>query len=123
MLAFPNSAIHGLGVGLSCLFLCWLGLRIFGSCLRQPLARRGRIPDRELPVYTIIAALYREARAVPELIESLRQLDYPPEKLDIKITVEADDRETLQALARCGSPRRSRSSSPRATAPGPSQKR
>ena len=32
---------------------------------------------RALPVYTIIVALYREAAAVEDLVNSLRSLDYP----------------------------------------------
>jgi cellulose synthase/poly-beta-1,6-N-acetylglucosamine synthase-like glycosyltransferase len=58
-----------------------------------------RIPDHELPVYTIIAALYREPKAVKDLVASLRDLDYPPEKLDIKLAIEPDDLDTWQALA------------------------
>jgi cellulose synthase/poly-beta-1,6-N-acetylglucosamine synthase-like glycosyltransferase len=56
--------------------------------------------DRELPVYTIICALYREARVVGDLVAAIRALDYPPEKLDVKFVLEADDAETPRALAR-----------------------
>jgi cellulose synthase/poly-beta-1,6-N-acetylglucosamine synthase-like glycosyltransferase len=55
-------------------------------------------PDRDLPVYTVIVALYREARVVPDLIAALDALDYPPEKLDIKFVLEADDNETIAAI-------------------------
>ncbi len=33
--------------------------------------------DDELPVYTVIAAIYRESRVVPQLVKSLEALDYP----------------------------------------------
>lgn len=52
-----------------------------------------------LPVYTIIAPLYREANVLPDLVEALFALDYPAELLDIKLAIEADDAETL-AVAR-----------------------
>ena len=71
-----------------------------GSFLTPPLVRPVRIADRRLPVYTIIVALYREAMAVDELVAALRSLDYPAEKLDVKLVVEADDIETGLALLR-----------------------
>jgi hypothetical protein len=77
MIAFPSTAIHVFGAILTFLFLCWLALRLFGSCLQQSPPKPSHIPDSELPVYTIIVALYREAEAVEELIASLRQIDYP----------------------------------------------
>lgn len=57
-----------------------------------------RIPDRDLPVYTILVALHREARIVPKLVRAVAALDYPAPKLDVKFILEADDRETLDAL-------------------------
>lgn len=36
-----------------------------------------RLSDRALPTYTILAALYREARILPRLIHTLGRLDYP----------------------------------------------
>lgn len=56
-------------------------------------------PERSLPLYTVLVALAREAAIVPDLLDALERLDYPAAKLDIKLLVEADDRETLGALA------------------------
>ncbi len=53
-----------------------------------------------MPIYTIICALYREAAVVDRLVAAIQALDYPPEKLDVKFVLEADDRETQGALAR-----------------------
>ncbi len=53
--------------------------------------------DEELPRYTILVPLYREADVVRPLIENLAQLDYPPEKLEVLLLIEEDDRETLEA--------------------------
>ena len=55
--------------------------------------------NAELPVYTILVPLYREARVVAQLLRALGRLNYPPERLDIKLLVEADDGETRDALA------------------------
>lgn len=53
--------------------------------------------DRELPAFTIIAPLYREAHMVGPLVRALKALDYPSAKLDIKIVLEEDDTETIAA--------------------------
>lgn len=54
--------------------------------------------DDELPIYTIIAPLYREASVAGKLIKNLEALDYPKDKLDVKLVLESDDDETLGAL-------------------------
>jgi cellulose synthase/poly-beta-1,6-N-acetylglucosamine synthase-like glycosyltransferase len=90
--AAPSAAKFACDVFLSLIFLSWMVLRITGLLIghvRPP--RRGRLADRDLPVYTILAPLYREVRSIDALIESLRRLDYPAEKLDIKLIIEPDD--------------------------------
>jgi cellulose synthase/poly-beta-1,6-N-acetylglucosamine synthase-like glycosyltransferase len=95
----PNAFKLGCDVVLTATFAAWMVLRIAATLLapQQP-PQRPRVPDDRLPVYTIMVALYREAASVAALIEVLRQLDYPPEKLDIKFIVEADDPDTRSAL-------------------------
>ena len=61
-----------------------------------------RQPDHLLPVYTVVAPLRGESRVVRKLIAALRALDYPAAKLDIKIVIEADDRETADAIEEVG---------------------
>jgi cellulose synthase/poly-beta-1,6-N-acetylglucosamine synthase-like glycosyltransferase len=56
-----------------------------------------RMPDHELPIYTLLVPLYREAHMLPSLVAALSRLDYPAAKLDIKIVLEASDRETIAA--------------------------
>lgn len=51
------------------------------------------------PVYSVFVALYREAAVVPQLVATLNRLQWPAACLDIKLICEADDRETLDALA------------------------
>ena len=51
-----------------------------------------------LPHYSVLVPLYREAQSVPSLIASLSSLDYPKSKLDIKLIIEYEDKETLQAV-------------------------
>jgi hypothetical protein len=77
LMVFPRAAVEALEAVLAASFIAWLVLRIVGSFLTWPPPRRALLPDHELPVYTIIAALYHEAAAVGGLVAALRQLDYP----------------------------------------------
>ncbi len=56
------------------------------------------LTDADLPVYTILVPLYREANIASKIIARLDQLDYPKTKLDIKLLLEVDDDETQNAL-------------------------
>ncbi|MGI8527525.1 MAG: glycosyltransferase [Pseudolabrys sp.] len=97
----PNPVMITFEVMLAIVFLAWMTLRMAGTLVQWPVqAPPGRIPDDRLPIYTIMVALYREAASVTDLVAALRRLDYPPEKLDIKLIVEPDDAETRAALAR-----------------------
>ena len=66
--------------------------------------RAPRIPDRFLPVYTVLVPVFREANVLPGLIQSLRALDYPPAKLEIFLVLEAIDTETQAAVAKLALP-------------------
>ncbi len=57
------------------------------------------VPDSELPVYTVMIPAYREPEVINELIQRVTQFEYPPDRLDVKLLIEADDRETIAAIA------------------------
>jgi cellulose synthase/poly-beta-1,6-N-acetylglucosamine synthase-like glycosyltransferase len=99
--AAPNLTAILLTSVLSSLFLCTIVLRLAASILNNPVLPASpdhRANEATLPVYTIIVALYRERRIAPRLIAALKRLDYPTAKLDIKLVLEADDHETMDAL-------------------------
>jgi len=54
------------------------------------------LTDGELPTYTVLVPLYREANVVSALVGALMALDYPRDRLDIKLIVEADDHQTVR---------------------------
>lgn len=56
------------------------------------------LDPREMPRYSVLVALYREADIVPELLVALGKLVWPRGKLEIKLVCEADDAETLAAI-------------------------
>jgi glycosyltransferase XagB len=58
--------------------------------------------DDELPVFTVLVPMLREAAMLPELARALRSLDYPLGKLDIKIVLEAGDRQTIETARTLG---------------------
>jgi cellulose synthase/poly-beta-1,6-N-acetylglucosamine synthase-like glycosyltransferase len=97
----PGPTMAVLGAALSPLFFGMIVLRLSAAILNNPIepaALPSRAKDADLPVYTIIAALYREKRVAARLIHALSRLDYPAAKLDIKLVLEADDGETPDAL-------------------------
>jgi cellulose synthase/poly-beta-1,6-N-acetylglucosamine synthase-like glycosyltransferase len=62
------------------------------------------LDDAELPVYTILVPVYKEAGIVGLLMRNLADLDYPREKLEILLLLEEDDPETLAAALAAAPP-------------------
>lgn len=52
-----------------------------------------------LPAVALMVPLYRETDIAPRLIRRLGRLTYPKELLDVMLIVEAEDTQTMQALA------------------------
>ena len=79
------------------LFLSLVGSRFE---LHQAVSKeevRSLIND-ELPIYTILLPVYKEDNLIKKLIWNLQSLDYPREKLDVKLLIEEDDDLTLNAV-------------------------
>ncbi len=55
------------------------------------------LKEEELPHYTILVPVYKEANIIAKLMNNLRALDYPPEKLEILLLLEENDTETIEA--------------------------
>jgi cellulose synthase/poly-beta-1,6-N-acetylglucosamine synthase-like glycosyltransferase len=53
------------------------------------------IADDDLPMYTVFVPAFDEPEVVTRLIHSLGALDYPDDKLDIQLLLEADDDKTV----------------------------
>lgn len=81
-------------------FLACVALRATAALMKATPPVVTRIPDNELPVYSIVVALYREASSVAPLLASLEALDFPREKLDVIFAVEPNDLQTRAAIAR-----------------------
>jgi cellulose synthase/poly-beta-1,6-N-acetylglucosamine synthase-like glycosyltransferase len=88
--------VHHLFFGV---FLLGGATRLAASCTPLPRTDAPPLADQDLPTYTIIVPLYREAEVLEELVRNLAALDYPRERLQVLIVLEADD-EATQAAAR-----------------------
>lgn len=98
LLAFAATLLAA-HVVLSFFFLACVSLRLaaaFPAAVPEfaPLAR----PSGELPRYSVLVPLHREAAVVPELLVALGELEWPRERLEIIIVCEEDDETTLSAL-------------------------
>jgi cellulose synthase/poly-beta-1,6-N-acetylglucosamine synthase-like glycosyltransferase len=103
MLLPPIVALDAWSVALALWFLAFIGLRFWGSFTpRLPQPKLQRLPDHQLPVYTVIAALYREAKSVASLMQAIDAFDYPREKLQVILMLEPNDLATRAAVARLG---------------------
>lgn len=75
---YPTWTIDLIGALAAVWFLAFSLLRL--ACVLVPEQRGLRLPslpDDQLPVYSVVVALYREAASVPGLLRSLQRLDYP----------------------------------------------
>ncbi len=52
----------------------------------------------DLPVYTVLVPVYKEPKVIPHLVAQLAGLNYPVVKLDVKVLLEENDHETINAF-------------------------
>jgi cellulose synthase/poly-beta-1,6-N-acetylglucosamine synthase-like glycosyltransferase len=104
LLTYSEIALAWLHATLSMLYLNTLLFRLFAlihipreTDVEAALSRRH---ENELPVYTILVALYREEAVIKQLVNALERLDWPRSRLDIKLVCEADDGATIEAIRR-----------------------
>lgn len=63
------------------------------------------LDEQSLPIYTVLVPVYNEPEVIPILIDALRRLDYPHEKLDVLLLLEEKDLVTIQAARNARPPR------------------
>ena len=103
----PRPTLSVLFAFLAVPFLFVVVLRGFALWAHWVLPRTGNAGgpsnqknDYDLPLYSVLVPLFREADVVPDLLDALRQIDYPTSKLEILLITESIDHETRAALAR-----------------------
>jgi glycosyltransferase XagB len=103
--AAPQATLVALNAVVNLVFLIGIAFKFFVSLAGarseqfEPVtdAEVKALSDAELPHYTVLVPVYREANIVGLLMQNLSQLDYPKEKLEILVLIEEDDPETLEA--------------------------
>jgi glycosyltransferase XagB len=78
----PVETVRVVTLALAWLFVPLIALRLFAAYRLLATAKHApaacpRVPDHELPIYTLLVPLYREAHMLPGLITALTRLDYP----------------------------------------------
>lgn len=103
--AIPDVAHLLLALLLSLPFLCVVALRIaaMGQMATPAAPRLAPLPGGDgcgepWPLYSILVPLYDETAVLPRLIKALGALDYPSERLDIILILEAADAATRGAV-------------------------
>jgi cellulose synthase/poly-beta-1,6-N-acetylglucosamine synthase-like glycosyltransferase len=87
-------------------FLSVIALRLcclfsFPATISQSLKDLG---EADLPTYSVLVPVFRETAVLSQLLRGLSCLNYPPEKLEIKIIVEEFDTNLRRALQKFGLP-------------------
>lgn len=83
--------------------LLWTVLFLFVGLLRllvadgDPPRPASPLGADDLPRCAVLVAVYREAAVIADLVAALSRLDYPGDRLEIRLVVEADDEPTLAA--------------------------
>jgi len=101
LLVWPSAVMSGLYVLFFTGFMLSSLIRLAASCV--PTGNKTPAPspppNETLPSYSVIVALYKEARIASQLVAALNRLDYPRHRLEILLALEADDHETVRAFA------------------------
>lgn len=97
----PTYTVLGIQVAGMLAFLACVILRLCAVGSARPLEFPAQsLPNpADLPVYSVLVALYREQEVITQLLISLGKLQWPQSKLEIRLVCEEDDTETLEILA------------------------
>lgn len=99
VLATPSNVVLSVVVVLPIAFRIFVAVQETTAAQDRPSHRSfPTTPDEDLPLYSVIVPLRGEARVVDQLLSGIERLDYPPEKLDVIVAVEADDDDTRAAI-------------------------
>ncbi|MBA3724173.1 MAG: glycosyltransferase [Candidatus Levybacteria bacterium] len=63
-----------------------------------------QLEDSNLPIYTILCPLYKEAHMLGHFLDGIAKIEWPPEKLDVLLLLEEDDTESIETIARMDLP-------------------
>jgi len=86
-------------------FIFFTFLILTAKCFVALLSDRGvATPERllkneECPHFTVLLPAFREDEVLPQLIENIKRLDYPKDKLHVRLLLEERDQKTIEVEA------------------------
>ena len=103
---FPAAVVIGAITVISLVFLAGTVFKFFiamhGAKFdvveRVTAAEVAALKDIELPSYTVLVPVFREANIVGQLVRNLGSIDYPVHKLEVLVLIEEDDDLTREAF-------------------------
>jgi len=92
-------------VGIDVAYLVAVGFRVVlflvglrpGSAVSVTDEEAHAVADHDLPMYTVLLPAYHEPGIVTELVRGVGRLDYPADRLEVLLLLEADDVATIAA--------------------------
>jgi len=125
LLLAPGAVLKALHVLARCSSSRCVALRFAAVASIRPARPAAQVPmpEGDVPVFTVLVALYREAGIVPGLLAALDRIVWPRQRLEIKLVCEADDADTLARCGRAACPPMSRWWKCRRASRGPSRRR
>lgn len=91
------------------IYISLLGFRGSRAPTRVTEKEMLSIQEKELPIYTILIPVFHEKEVLAQNLKNMYNLNYPKDKLDIKILMEEKDEETIneaKTLGLFGSPQK-----------------
>jgi len=109
---FPAQVVIGIITAIGLVFLAgtifkfviaMLGAK-FDVVERVSDADVAALQDRDLPKYTVLVPVFREANIVAQLVGNLGKIDYPVDKLEVLVLIEEEDTLTRDAFLAANPP-------------------
>lgn len=99
---FIISGLAGILINIFCFIQTIYKLYVFKASVfvqsnNKPFQENNIISHENLPIYTILVPLYREAGKINNIIDVIKKINYPKDKLDVKLILEDDDTQTITA--------------------------
>lgn len=106
LIFFPVQVVIGIITVISVVFFAGTLFKFFVAMLgakydvveRVTDADVAALTDMELPKYTVLVPVFREANIVAQLVANLGKLDYPVDKLEVLVLIEEEDHLTRDAF-------------------------
>ena len=101
VLTFALCGFYGAIIVFRLISVLWSALRgLAGKPAEHKIteAELKKLDPAALPVYTILVPMYKEPEVAQKIARAVTALDYPLEKLDVKLLLEEDDPETRRKI-------------------------